>query len=201
MPDRPLTVRGSLKTRRPRGFVHEEMRFEMRVDFSRVPFRAVYKIFTSEGDLLYTLRLTRNGKPVLAFDVGDAATPASTPSLDAHIGQTDITWRDLTLDVLWWEAIRLEGRERMRGRDCDIVLARPPEARDEGGGARLWIDREIGMFLKVEHLDETGETTRSLWIRGVQKIDDRWFVKDLEVDSANSGTRTRLRVEDVRIEP
>jgi predicted aldo/keto reductase-like oxidoreductase len=52
--------------------------------------------------------------------------------------------------------------------------------------------------------DEAGKETRRLWVRAVQKLevaenDERWVIKDLEVETTGSGHRTRLHFEDVKV--
>ncbi len=55
--------------------------------------------------------------------------------------------------------VRSQGRERMAGRDADVLLLRP---KDEWRyGYRLWADRDTGLLLRVEVLGERGEVLES----------------------------------------
>ena len=36
-----------------------------------------------------------------------------------------------------------------------------------------------------------------MWVRAVQKIDERWVMRDIEVETTGSGHRTRLHIDNV----
>jgi len=36
-----------------------------------------------------------------------------------------------------------------------------------------------------------------MWVQRVKKTDDRWMIRDMEIETLNSGHRTRLSVADV----
>jgi hypothetical protein len=52
------------------------------------------------------------------------------------------------------------------------------------------------MFLRAEGLDAKGKQVRILWIKSFKKINDRWMLKDLEVQ-ASPIHRTKLVVREV----
>jgi hypothetical protein len=53
------------------------------------------------------------------------------------------------------------------------------------------------MLLQAEALDPGGKAVRRLWVRSVKKINERWIIKDLEVEGFPAEHRTRLDVRDV----
>ena len=61
---------------------------------------------------------------------------------------------------------------------------------------RLWIDRDIRMFLQAQQVDENRAVARQMWVRSVKKMQGRWMVQDIEVEARGSGHRTRLHVTD-----
>jgi uncharacterized Zn ribbon protein len=68
----------------------------------------------------------------------------------------------------------------------------------------VWLDKAQRVLMQATQNDSTGNETRRLWVRAVQKLevaegDERWVIKDLEVETTGSGHRTRLHFDDVKI--
>ncbi len=73
--------------------------------------------------------------------------------------------------------------------------------REQGGAQRLRFGRERGAVERrpvagVE-LAADGRVIRKLWVRAVQKVDERWIFKDLEVETTGTAHRTRLHFDKV----
>ena len=62
---------------------------------------------------------------------------------------------------------------------------------------RLWIDEELRMLLQAEGLDAEGDVVRKLWIKSFKKVDDRWMIKDMEVQRYPIRHRTRLSIKEI----
>ncbi|MGI6496180.1 MAG: outer membrane lipoprotein-sorting protein [Kiritimatiellia bacterium] len=197
LPREPITLDGSLAVRRERGKVLAERNYRMTLDFGAVPPRAAYELRDAFGNLTERLEVTREG-PVasLALFRGDPPEPAPTPALNARVSTTDVTWMDLTLDFLWWTDARCEGEDSVKGRDCYVVVAAPPEPIPGCTAVRLWLDKEVGFLLRAEQLDPQGEPSRRMWVRSVKQVRERWIIGTMEIDTVKSNHRTRLRVED-----
>lgn len=202
LPQAPLDMVGELIVRRPRGQVLASYRFAMLLNYGACPPRARFTLYGQEGTFRSQLVLTRGDTPGAVFlDADDQPLPAP-PALTDRIGRSDVTWLDLSLDYLWWTEARRTGSERVRGRDCHIVEVTPPPGAPPGVRAmRLWLDQEISTLLQAEEIGEDGAVTRRMWIRSVRRHDDRWMIRDLEIDAAGSGHRTRLHVLDSSMEP
>ncbi len=195
LPRDPLELSGVLITRRPRGLDETRLFFRIELRYGDDPPRAVFNVHDERGGLRHRLVVERGDTVRLQFLDADGFPAASQPSLDASIEGTDLTWLDLTFDYLWWKAAGIEGADSVRGRDCTVVVALPVTPVSGTAAARLWIDNDLGVMLRAEQLDETGRTVRSMWVRSIRKIDDRWMVRDIEIDTRGSGRRTRLHVE------
>lgn len=197
LPREPLTLKGMLTVRRQRGQVIKEVPFAIHLDWGATPPCASYEMRDTFGRSLERLTVTRrDGKAELQLEQGDG-TPAVVPSLAAHVQGTDLTWLDLTLSFLWWRDARLEEPATLRGRLCDVVVATPPDPLPGCAGMRLWIDRQLRFLMQAEQLGPQGEPVRRMWVRSVRKIDDRWIIRDMEIENVRSDHRTRLRVEDL----
>jgi len=51
--------------------------------------------------------------------------------------------------------------------------------------------------MQAEQLDPQGNPVRKMWVQRVKKMDDRWMIRDMEIETLNSGHRTQLFVDDV----
>jgi hypothetical protein len=66
---------------------------------------------------------------------------------------------------------------------------------------RLWIEEKIRVLLQAEGYDAQGEAVRRLWVQSCKKINDRWMIKDMEIQQYPEIHRTRLTVRDVKPQP
>ncbi len=197
LPREPLGLKGTLTVRRQRGQVLGEYRFVMQLDWGNATPRATYEVQDAFGRTLERLTVTRaGGRAELALEQGDPLADAPPPSLAARVGGSDVTWLDLTLDFLWWTSARIEGQERLKGRDCDVLVVAPPEPIPGCSAVRLWIDRQAGFLLQAEQLDPQGAPSRRMWVRSIKEIRERWIIRDMEIETLKSDHRTRLHVED-----
>lgn len=202
LPTVPLSIEGNLHVRRPRGVSVQDLGFTMELNWGGVSATAVYTIATPDGQMLERLTLSRSSDapPVAMYTVGEAGTPRRLSDLSAPIRQTDLTWMDLTLAFLWWRGGALQGKETVRGRPAFVVdVPAPGDGPASSGYAtvRLWIDERARMLLQAEGYDEEGTLVRGLWVKSFKKIDERWMIKDLEVQAYPVMHRTRVRVESV----
>jgi hypothetical protein len=208
LPREALTVSGELIVRRRKGVELRRLGFEMYLNWGVRPSIARYTIRDAFGGDLERLTVERDarGLPTFRYAAGSPLAPAETPPLFDTVQQSDISWMDLALSFLWWPDGELVGRDEVKGRRCFVVRV-PAPASVRGGVAgasassydavRLWIDEEMRMLLQAEGLDTDGSAVRRLWVRSFKKIDDRWMIKDMEVESYPVASRTKLHVSDV----
>jgi hypothetical protein len=82
------------------------------------------------------------------------------------------------------------------GRDCHILLAAPPQPIPGCSAVRIWVDVKLCCVMQVEQLDPQGNPVRRMWVQRVKKmLDDRWMIREMEIETLNSGHRTSLMVE------
>lgn len=200
LPSDPLLISGDMTVRRRRGVVEKELKFDMSLKWGASPSVASYTIRDSFGKQLDKLVITRGqaDRPVYEYFNGENLTPAAVPDLFAPIHGSDVSWVDISLSFLWWVGGRITGEEEVKGRACQVVEVNAPSGRDVGySKVKLWIDKELCMLMQAEGFDARGDLKRKLWIRSFKKIDDRWMVKDMEVESYPGARRTKLRVNEV----
>lgn len=205
LPQSPLNITGELKVRKRRGIVVRELGFRMHLDWGSSPATARYTIRDAFGRDLeqLTVRRSRGEEPSFEYAHGDPLVPGKLPDLNGPVQNTDLTWMDLTLSFLWWKGGVIVGSDVIRGRPCHIVEIPAPASGDgseEPGysNVKLWIDEEIHMLLQAQACDADGRAVRRLWIKSIKKVNERWMIKDLEVQMFPAVHRTKLTVREVR---
>jgi len=203
MPTDRLLLKGALTVRKLRGIVLAEHPYKLLMDWGATPPSAEVLLLDAKGNTLVERAiLTRHGDQPAQIKLfkGPEQQAVESPSYAGRICGTDITWLDLTLDFLWWKDVRFydtPGGESRNGRDCDILVTVPPAPIPGCSAVRVWVDRQLRCVMQAEQLDPQGNTVRRMWVQRVKKTDDRWMIRDMEIESLGSGHRTRLTVDDV----
>jgi hypothetical protein len=213
LPREALRVAGELVVRRRHGLPVNRFGFEMHLDWGRVPNTAIYTVRDAFGTDLERLTVIReaDGRPRFKYASGDPLETHEVPPLFDTIQSSDISWADLALTFLWWKGGEVTRLDEIRGRRCYVVEVPAPDtprnidpegAHTKGTGkpyaaVRLWIDEELRMLLQAEGLDAGGGLVRKLWVKSFKKIDDRWMIKDMEVQGYPVRHRTKLSVREV----
>lgn len=203
IPTERLLLTGTLTVRKSRGIELAEHPFKLLLDWGANPPSAECLLLDPQGtSLVERAVLTRPaGKPAqIKLYSGPEQTPQADPSYSGRIRGTDMTWMDLTLDFLWWKDVRFDDTPRGESHnhcDCDILVAVPPEPIPGCAAVRIWIDRKSHCVVQAEQLGPQGDTVRRMWVQRVKEINGRWMISYMEIETLNSGHRTRLLVDDV----
>lgn len=199
LPPEPLHISGSLVVRQRRGVVLARYRLDCRLHWGGEPPMAHYRILNTEGHTLEELELYRepDGNRLIHRGRDRIASTAAIP-LGTPIQATDLTWLDLTLDFLWWDHPVVTGTESVRGFDCVIVTVQAPSRHAETyAGVRLWIEPAQRLLLQAEGFDAHNRPVRRLWITSVQRVNEQWMIKEMEIQRHPSPQRTRMRIEEI----
>lgn len=195
MPSRDVEIAGWVRYRRPRGIVDAEFNFAALLQWGAQPPVVQYTFSDKAGAVIARATFRHDAIATdFILQEGPGLEPAESPVWNAGILGTDVTWLDLSMDFLHWTKAELAGETTIRGRLCDIVEVYPPKAMPGCLKVRLFVDREIRMFLQAQQVDEDRKVARQMWVRSVKKMDERWMVQDIEVEARGSGHRTRLHV-------
>jgi hypothetical protein len=203
IPTEPLLLKGTLTVRKLRGIVLVEQPFKLLMDWGAKPPTAECLLLDPQGtSLVERAVLTRPaGKPAqIKLYSGPEQKPEESPSYSGRIRGTDMTWMDLTLDFLWWKDVRFDDIPRgdsHNGRDCDILVTVPPAPIPGCSAVRVWVDRQLRCVMQAEQLDPQGNPVRKMWVQRVKKMEDRWMIRDMEIETLDSGHRTQLFVDDI----
>ena len=201
LPDIPLLVTGELQSRAKNGKVEARFNVEMLLDWQDTPPGARYTLRDNFGATLshLALRWPSDAPTEYTFFTGNPLQAAPVPNLAEPIAGTDVSWLDLSLAFLRWPGAVTKGSEEVKGRDCFVLdIPAPPEAFAGCSGVRVWIDPRINILLRAESYDDESKLLRRLEVKSFRKINDRWFIKDIEIQSHPSRHKTILRVRDVQ---
>jgi len=202
IPTERLLLKGTLSVFKVRGIPLAEYPYKLLMDWGANPPTAECLLLDAQGtSLVQRAVMTRPaGKQAqIKLYSGPEQKPEETPSYSARILGTDMTWLDLTLDFLWWKDARFDDTPRgdsLTGRDCDILVAVPPGPIPGCSAVRVWVDRQLRCVMQAEQLGPQGDAVRKMWVQRVKKIEDRWMIRDMEIETLNSGHRTRLFVDE-----
>lgn len=193
MPAERILLAGHLNMRKAYGVTLREFDFAVEARLGDAPPTFRYDL-SDRGTNLLSVAAVRDPERGLVLSRPDGG-PAPAPS-DAVLG-TDLSWFDVGVDFVWWRNPTLAGTDRLKGRTCDLLDVTPPSPTPACAKARLWIDRDQKVVMQAVQLDAKGHERRRLWIRATRKVQGRWVFKDLEVETAGTGHRTRLHFDDV----
>ena len=110
---------------------------------------------------------------------------------------TDVTWSDLTLDYLGWDDVSFDAEregETVHGQVCTVIVMKKGERQ-----VRVWVDRKTGALMQAEEMKD-GKAVRRLWGTRLKKFGERWMANVMEVETIGSGHRTKITVEELKVE-
>jgi hypothetical protein len=169
-----------------------DLQGQLRQDDVKVPFRLVQNgpliryTFTNPDETL-ELRLGENSSRLeLLSDAGTEKVGAS--KLQEKIRGTIVTYGDLAFKFLYWPNARLLGEENVRTRKCWKLQLRAPSRESAYSNVLLWVDKASGALMRMEGYDWNAQLVKRFEVVSAQKIERRWFLKQMRVEQLQSGT-------------
>ncbi len=100
-----------------------------------------------------------------------------------------MTYEDLALKMLYWPKPKLLGEEN-HSHPLDLETGSAGSARpSQYGAARIWIDKESGAALRIEGYDLSGRLKKRFEMTTVQKIDGKWMLNTMRVETHDPKTQ------------
>jgi len=162
-----------------------------------------------ENDIIVPFRMTQNGPlirysfsnpdEVLQLRLGqnssrlDLITDTRTKDfsaskLEQKIRGTSLTYEDLAFKFLYWQNARVLGEENVRTRNCWKLQLHAPSRESQYSNLLLWIDKASGALMRMEGYDWNAQLAKRFEVVSAQKIDNRWFLKQMRVEELQPGT-------------
>src|SRR6266436_7632152 len=157
-----------------------------------VPFRLVQNgplirySFTNPEEVLQ-LRLGENSSRLdIVSDTGTEKFAGS--KLNQRIRGTSVTYEDLAFKFLYWPTARVLGEENVRTRNCWKLQLRAPSSESQYSNVLLWVDKASGALMRMEGYDSNAQLAKRFEVVSGQKIEGRWFLKQMRVEEFQPGT-------------
>jgi hypothetical protein len=169
-----------------------DLQGQLRSDATVIPFR-----ITQTGPIIrYTfanppevvqLRLGEDGSR-LDLVLLNSTKKFSSSRLDEKIGGTAVTYGDLALKFLYWPNPQVIGAETLRTRNCWKLRLSAPSKDAQYATVLLWVDKESGALMRMEGYDQQNQLVKRFEVVSAQKIDGRWFLKQMRIEEMQPGT-------------
>ena len=165
---------------------------QLRSDATVIPFRitqtgpVIRYTFSNPPEVLQ-LRLGDNGSR-LDLVTENSTKKISSSRLDEKIGDTSVTYGDLALKFLYWPDAQVIGSDNLRTRDCWKLRLAAPSKDSPYASVLLWVDKNSGAIMRMEGSDAKGQLTKRFEVVSAQKIEGRWFLKQMRVEEMQPGT-------------
>jgi hypothetical protein len=169
-----------------------DLQGQLRQNQTVIPFRLiqtgpVIRYSFTDPDEVVQLRLGENSSRLDL--VTDTATEKFAASkLTQKIRGTAVTYEDLALKFLYWPDGKVLGEENVRTRRCWKLHLRPPSRDSQYSNVLLWVDQASGALMRMEGYDWNGQLAKRFEVVSAQKIDNRWFLKQMRVEELQPGT-------------
>jgi len=169
-----------------------DLQGQLRQDDVAVPFRLVENgplisySFTNPDETLQ-LRLGEHGSRLDLVSGGDKEKFTAS-KLKEKIRGTSITYGDLAFKFLYWENARVLGEQTVRTRRCWKLELRAPSQDSQYSSVLLWVDKNSGALMRLEGYNSNGQLAKRFEVVSAQKIEGRWFLKQMRVEEFQPGT-------------
>jgi hypothetical protein len=173
-----------------------DLQGQLRQDNVVVPFHLVQngpliRYAFANPDEVLQLRLGENSSRLDLVTGGDAEKIAAS-KLNQKIRSTSVTYEDLAFKFLYWPTARVLGEENVRTRNCWKLQLRAPSRESQYSNVLLWIDKASGALMRMEGYDWNAQLAKRFEVVSAQKIEGRWFLKQMRIEELQPGTNHAL---------
>ncbi|MDP9100087.1 MAG: outer membrane lipoprotein-sorting protein [Verrucomicrobiota bacterium] len=172
-----------------------------------------------EGETVIPFRLTQTG-PVIRYSFSDpdealqlrlgnndsrleevtreGVEKITAAQFDHKVRGTGVTYEDLSLKFLYWPNAQVTGENSIRTRNCWKLELKAPNRQSQYSNIWLWVDKSGGALMRMDGYDWNAKLVKRFEVISAQKIDDRWFLKQMrieEFDPATGKVRSRTYLE------
>jgi len=169
-----------------------DLQGQLRQDNVVVPFHLnqngpLIRYAFANPDEVLQLRLGENSSRLdVVTDGGTEQFAAS--KLKQKIRSTGVTYEDLAFKFLYWPTARVLGEENVRTRNCWKLQLRAPSRESQYSNVLLWIDKASGALMRMEGYDWNAQLAKRFEVVSAQKIEGRWFLKQMRIEELQPGT-------------
>jgi len=162
-----------------------------------------------EGDKVFPFRLTQTG-PVIRYSFSNPAEALqlrlgendsrleevtkegvekiTAAEFDRKVRGTSVTYEDLALKFLYWPDARVTGENSMRSRNGWKLELKAPSRQSQYSNVYLWVDKASGAIMRMDAFNWQGQLAKRFEVISGQKIEGRWFLKQMRIEEFAAGT-------------
>ncbi len=118
----------------------------------------------------------------------DGVDKISGPEFSQRVRGTAITFEDLALKFIYWPGGKVLGEDYINTRRVWKLELRPPGDRSQYSKVYLWAEQESGALMRMEGYDWNGQLVRRFEVVSAQKIEGRWFLKQMRLEQVDPAT-------------
>jgi len=173
-----------------------DLQGQLRENEKVIPFHLtqtgpVIRYTFSNPDEALQLRLGENDSRL--EEVTRSGVEKVTPAqFDHKVRGTSVTYEDLALKFLYWQNGRVAGENSIRTRNCWKLELKAPSRQSQYSNVYLWVDKEGGALMRMEGYDWNGKLSKRFEVVSAQKIEGRWFLKQMRIEEIQPDTRKVL---------
>jgi hypothetical protein len=169
-----------------------DLQGQLRENEKVIPFHLtqtgpVIRYTFSNPDEALQLRLGDNDSRLEEVTSGGVEKVAPA-QFDQKVRGTSVTYEDLALKFLYWQNGRVAGENSIRTRNCWKLELKAPSRQSQYSNVWLWVDKEGGALMRMEGYDWDGKLAKRFEVISAQKIEGRWFLKQMRIEEINPGT-------------
>jgi negative regulator of sigma E activity len=189
----PPTAREILATVRMQQTQQQiDLQGQLRQDAKVVPFRLtqtgpLIKYSFADPPEALLLRLGENDSRLEQLS-GAGAEKITPAQFDHKVRGMPITYEDLALKFLYWPNARVAGEEPVRSRRCWKIELQAPSRESQYSNVTIWVDRNAGALMEMEGYDWNGRLVKRFEVISAQKIEGRWFLKQMRIEEIEPAT-------------
>src|SRR5215211_298851 len=169
-----------------------EVEGQLRENDVIVPFRltqsgpVIRYSFTNPDEALQ-LRLGGNASQLEEI-TRDGVDKISGPEFEQKVRGTAITYEDLALKFIYWPNAKVVGEDYINTRRVWKLELQPPSRASQYSRVFLWCEQQSGALMRMQGFDWNGKVVRRFEVVSVQKIEGRYFLKQLRIEALQPET-------------
>jgi len=169
-----------------------ELQGELREGPNVVPFRLtqtgpIVRYSFSNPDEALQLRLGESDSR-LEEVTREGVEKIAPAQFDHKVRGTSVTYEDLALKFLYWQNGRVTAENEVRTVACWKLEMKAPSRQSQYSNVWLWVGKDNGALMKMEAYDWNAKLSKRFEVVSGQKIEGRWFLKEMRIEEMDPGT-------------
>jgi outer membrane lipoprotein-sorting protein len=160
---------------------------EIVVPFQLIQSGSVVRYLFSNPDEALQLQLGENDSR-LEEVTREGVEKVQPAQFNRKIRGTDVTYEDLSLKFLYWSNAQLIGTETITTGNCWKLELRPAANHSQYTRVVVWVHQNSGALVRLEGYDSKAQLVKRFNVVSAQKIHDRWYLKQMRIETFQPGT-------------